>query len=68
VFYGELLPELKARGKGVIVVTHDDRYFHAGDRVLKLEEGKVVEIQQATAATGSHRTTSEFKPVNRSSA
>jgi putative ATP-binding cassette transporter len=43
VFYGELLPDLRARGKGVIVVTHDDRYFHVGDRLLKLDDGKLVD-------------------------
>jgi putative pyoverdin transport system ATP-binding/permease protein len=37
VFYHRLLPELKNRGKCVVVVTHDDRYFHMGDRVIKLE-------------------------------
>jgi putative ATP-binding cassette transporter len=42
VFYRELLPELKARGKAVVVITHDDRYFHLGDRVVKLDYGKVV--------------------------
>jgi putative pyoverdin transport system ATP-binding/permease protein len=42
VFYHELLPELKARGKAVVVITHDDRYFHLGDRLIKLEDGKVV--------------------------
>jgi putative pyoverdin transport system ATP-binding/permease protein len=43
VFYTELLPELRARGKGVAVITHDDRYFHLGDRIIKLDEGKIVE-------------------------
>ena len=43
IFYGDLLPALRRRGKGVIVVTHDDRYFHLGDRVLKLDEGRMVE-------------------------
>lgn len=43
IFYGHLLSSLRQRGKGVIVVTHDDRYFHLGDRVLKLDEGRVVE-------------------------
>ena len=39
VFYTELLPELKSRGKTVIVITHDDAYFGCADRVLKLEDG-----------------------------
>ena len=38
VFYTELLPELKARGKAVIVITHDDAYFHLADELLKLDE------------------------------
>lgn len=43
IFYRELLPDLRARGKSVVVITHDDRYFHLGDRVLKLEDGKVAD-------------------------
>ncbi|MDR4479036.1 MAG: cyclic peptide export ABC transporter [Nitrospira sp.] len=67
VFYGELLPELRARGKGVIVVTHDDRYFHVGDRVLKLDEGKIVETLSETASGMTRRPTPILKPVVRSS-
>ncbi len=41
-FYEEILPGLKARGKAVICVTHDDRYFDIADRRLKMEFGRVV--------------------------
>ena len=41
VFYGELLPELRSRGKAVLVITHDDRYFDRADRLIKLDYGKV---------------------------
>ncbi|TPG63831.1 cyclic peptide export ABC transporter [Pseudomonas arsenicoxydans] len=42
VFYQELLPELAARGKAVLAITHDDRFFHLADRCLKLENGQLV--------------------------
>jgi putative pyoverdin transport system ATP-binding/permease protein len=42
VFYYELLPELKARGKTVLVISHDDRFYEVGDRIIKLEYGKIV--------------------------
>jgi len=44
IFYYQLLPELKARGKALIVISHDDRYYQVADRVIKLEAGK---LQQA---------------------
>jgi putative pyoverdin transport system ATP-binding/permease protein len=42
IFYQQLLPELKQRGKAVLVISHDDRYFHLADRLLKLEYGQIV--------------------------
>jgi putative ATP-binding cassette transporter len=42
IFYKQLLPELKNRGKAVLVISHDDRYFYLADRVIKLEYGKLV--------------------------
>jgi putative ATP-binding cassette transporter len=42
IFYKQLLPELKHRGKTVIVISHDDRYFYLADLVIKLEYGKLV--------------------------
>ena len=41
-FYETLLPEIKASGKTIIAVTHDDHYFHVADRILKMEDGKLL--------------------------
>ncbi|MDQ3281408.1 MAG: ATP-binding cassette domain-containing protein, partial [Acidobacteriota bacterium] len=46
-FYEVLLAELKAAGKTVIAATHDDRYFHVADRVLRMENGHVEEMPRA---------------------
>ena len=40
LFYREILQSMRARGKLVIVLSHDERYFHLGDRVLWLERGE----------------------------
>jgi len=42
-FYKAIVPELKRQGKTVVAVTHDDRWFASGDRLIKLEYGKIVE-------------------------
>jgi putative ATP-binding cassette transporter len=41
LFYTNLLPELKARGKTVLVISHDDKYYYVADRLLKLNYGKL---------------------------
>jgi putative pyoverdin transport system ATP-binding/permease protein len=40
VFYESILPELKAAGKIVICVTHDDRWFGLADQVLRMRDGR----------------------------
>lgn len=50
VFYYELLPELKARGKTVLVISHDDRFYEVGDRIIKLDYGKIVYDQPVVPA------------------
>jgi len=50
-FYDELIPTLQRRGKTVIAVSHDDRYFHCADRVMTLEYGKVRSIAATKKAT-----------------
>ena len=49
IFYRQLLPDLKARGKTVLVITHDDNYFSCADRIIKLDYGQVVYEKGATA-------------------
>jgi putative pyoverdin transport system ATP-binding/permease protein len=41
-FYHELLPALKAQGKTVIVISHDDRYFAVADHLIKMEYGTII--------------------------
>lgn len=48
-FYRQLLPELKAHGKAIIAITHDDAYFDCADRILRLEDGKVAAEFQVSA-------------------
>lgn len=50
VFYRELLPELKARGKAVLVISHDDRYFHLADRLIRMVDGQIVAIETPAPA------------------
>jgi putative ATP-binding cassette transporter len=45
IFYYDLLPELKARGKSVIVISHDDHYYDLADRIIKLDYGKVESVK-----------------------
>lgn len=47
VFYLNLLPALKARGKTIIVISHDDKYYYVADRIIKLDYGKIILDQPA---------------------
>ncbi|WP_298776658.1 ATP-binding cassette domain-containing protein [uncultured Shewanella sp.] len=44
VFYEQVLPELKARGKVVIAISHDEAYFHRADSILEIQQGKAKQI------------------------
>jgi cyclic peptide transporter len=44
VFYTQIIPWLKAKGKTIIAVTHDDKYFDCADRRLKFDLGEMQEI------------------------
>lgn len=47
IFYMQILPELKAQGKAVVAISHDDHYFHAADRVLKMDNGHLSDVTEA---------------------
>ncbi|WP_347879212.1 hypothetical protein [Burkholderia sp. BCC0405] len=40
-FYEVLAPDLKSRGKCVVIVTHNDQYFKLADRVARLDSGRI---------------------------
>jgi putative pyoverdin transport system ATP-binding/permease protein len=42
-FYEEILPELKQTGKTLIIISHDDQYFHVADRVIEMDDGRILE-------------------------
>ncbi|HZF48379.1 MAG TPA: cyclic peptide export ABC transporter [Polyangiaceae bacterium] len=52
-FYEELLPSLKSRGKTVIAVSHDDRYFHCADRLMIMEYGEVRSVEAVPHAAAA---------------
>lgn len=50
VFYRSFLPELKAKGKAIVVISHDERYYDVADRIIRLDCGSIVE-QPSVAQT-----------------
>lgn len=43
-FYTEILPLLSSQGKTIVAITHDDHYFDLADRILKMDEGVLHEL------------------------
>ena len=42
VFYRIILPELRAQGKTVLVISHDEKYFDVADRYIKMDSGQII--------------------------
>lgn len=53
-FYEVLLQDLKKQGKTIIAVTHDDKYFHTADRILKMEYGKLLNYDSGSGRYGTN--------------
>jgi putative ATP-binding cassette transporter len=49
LFYTELLPDLRARGHLLVVISHDDRYFGVADRVLRMRAGRLEPASNASS-------------------
>ncbi|NES86165.1 MAG: cyclic peptide export ABC transporter [Moorea sp. SIO2B7] len=41
IFYKQILLNLKEQGKTILVISHDDHYFHLADRIIKLDYGQI---------------------------
>jgi putative ATP-binding cassette transporter len=46
VFYRHILPELRSRNKVVVVISHDDRFFQVADKLLIMEEGRLLRTER----------------------
>ncbi|PIB35717.1 hypothetical protein BFP72_10085 [Reichenbachiella sp. 5M10] len=45
IFYVRILPQLKAKGKTIIAISHDEKYFEHADRVVKMMDGQLIEVK-----------------------
>jgi len=48
-FYDSILPGLRAEGKTILAVTHDDRYFGQCQQLVKLDYGEFVAVDRPQA-------------------
>ncbi|MBT5928558.1 MAG: cyclic peptide export ABC transporter [Verrucomicrobia bacterium] len=44
-FYLEIVPALRASGKTIFAITHDDKYFYTADRIVKMDYGQFVDFK-----------------------
>ena len=52
----ELMREAAVKpDRAVVVVTHDNRVFHFGDRIAHMDDGRIVQVEDKTQAAASSR-------------
>jgi putative pyoverdin transport system ATP-binding/permease protein len=54
IFYTQLLTMLKNKGKTILVITHDEKYQHVADRIIKLDYGKLEYDRRFDKTTLAH--------------
>jgi putative ATP-binding cassette transporter len=42
LFYRVWLPELKRLGKTVVIISHDQDYYHLADRLVRMDYGRII--------------------------
>lgn len=51
-FYNRYLPDLKAAGKTLLVISHDDHYFQHADVIVRMDSGRVIWVGPPQGSTG----------------
>jgi putative ATP-binding cassette transporter len=49
-FYNRYLPDLKAVGKTLLVISHDDHYFKHADVIVRMDSGRVIWVGPPSSA------------------
>ncbi len=62
-FYMQLLPELRDRGKTLLVVSHDDRYYGLADQLIKLDYGAIDYVRAAGSRETESRETDSRETI-----
>jgi putative ATP-binding cassette transporter len=52
-FYTRYLPDLKATGKTLLVISHDDHYFQHADVIVRMDSGRVIWVGPPPSLTGA---------------
>jgi putative ATP-binding cassette transporter len=63
VFYNGILPALRQRGKAVVTISHDDRYFNVADQVIVLEEGRIARDVHTNSMGAAEQAACAFLPA-----
>jgi len=52
-FYNTVIPQLKEKGKCIIAITHDDRFFSVADKIIYMEEGQITPLPPQAQSSDS---------------
>jgi putative ABC transport system ATP-binding protein len=62
----ELLRKAAVRpDRAVVIVTHDNRIFHFGDRIAHMDDGRIVKVEDRDSSPAARETRGDVKPHRR---